>query len=236
MKIDVVFIYTAFFEILKALPLTLVLTFIPLVIGFGIGIITALVRIYKVKYIYRVLDFYVSFLRGTPILLHILVIYWGLPLVIDRLSVYFGWGFKSSSIPSLLIVLTAFSITAGAYMSEIIRSGLLSVNRGQIEAAYAIGMTTPQALWRIIVPQAVGVILPNLCNIFVGFLHTSSLAFTVSQMELLGKASVVASVSLKFLEAYIAAAFIYWGLTLLAEKLTSFLEKKVTVYNRGGVA
>ncbi|OPH58694.1 cysteine ABC transporter permease [Paenibacillus ferrarius] len=235
MKIDIYFIYTSFFEILKALPLTLVLTFIPLVIGFGIGLLTAFARIYKVKYVYRLLDFYVSFLRGTPILLHIFVIYFGLPLIIDRLSAYWGWSFKSSSIPSLLIVLTAFSITAGAYMSEIIRSGILSVDRGQIEAAYAIGMSTPQALWRIVAPQAIGVILPNLCNIFVGFLHTSSLAFTVSQMELLGKASIVASVSLKFLEAYIAAAFIYWGLTLLAERLTAFLEKKVTIYNRGGV-
>jgi L-cystine transport system permease protein len=236
MSIDVVFMYTAFFEILKALPLTLVLTFVPLIIGFGIGLVTAFARIYKVKYIYRLLDFYVSFLRGTPILLHIFLIYWGLPFIIDRLSAYYGWSFKSASIPSLLIVLTAFSITAGAYMSEIIRSGIMSVNRGQIEAAYAVGMSTTQALRRIVLPQAIGVILPNLCNIFVGFLHSSSLAFTVSQMELLGKANVVASVSLKFLEAFIAAAFIYWGLTLLAERLTAFLEKKVNAYNRGGVA
>ncbi|MEW9701362.1 amino acid ABC transporter permease [Paenibacillus sp. SI8] len=235
MSIDVVFIYTAFFEILKALPLTLVLTFVPLLIGFVIGVVTAFARIYKVKYIHRLLDFYVSFLRGTPILMHIFLVFWGLPLTIDRLSAHFGWGFKSASIPSLLIVLTAFSITAGAYMSEIIRSGILSVNRGQIEAAYSVGMSTTQALWRIVMPQAIGVILPNLCNIFVGFLHTSSLAFNVSQMELLGKANVVASVSLKFLEAFIAAAFIYWGLTLLVERLTAFLEKKVNAYNRGGV-
>lgn len=213
----------------------MIITVVPLIVGFFIGVGVALVRIYKVKPIYPLFDFYVSFLRGTPIILHVFVIYFGLPMLIDKLSSVFGWGIKTASIPILLFVLIGFSLAAGAYMSEIIRSGILSVDRGQLEAAYSVGMSTPQALVRVVLPQAIGVILPNLCNIFIGFLHTSSLAFTVSQMELLGKASVVASVNLKFLEAYIAAAIIYWGLTFLAERLTAFLEKRVTSYNRGGV-
>jgi L-cystine transport system permease protein len=234
-KLDVAFIYSSFFEILKALPLTMVITLVPLIIGFGIGIVVALVRIYKVRYIHRILGFYVSFLRGTPIILHVFVIYFGLPMLIDKLSIHYHWGIKTASIPILLFVLIGFSLAAGAYMSEIIRSGILSVDRGQIEAAYSIGMSTPQALLRVVLPQAIGTILPNLCNIFIGFLHTSSLAFTVSQMELLGKASVVASVSLKFLEAYIAAAVIYWGMTFLAERITAWLERRITSYSRGGV-
>ncbi|RNB87084.1 amino acid ABC transporter permease [Brevibacillus fluminis] len=236
MTIDVAFIISSFFEILKALPLTLVITIVPLIVGFFIGIGTALIRIYKVRYLYRLADFYVSFLRGTPIILHVFIIYLGLPMLIDHLSATFGWGFKSTSIPILLFVLTAFSLTAGAYMSEIIRSGILSVNRGQIEAAYSVGMSTTQSLYRIVMPQAIGVILPNLCNLFIGFLHTSTFAFMVSQMELLGKANVVASVSLKFLEAFIAAALIYWGMTVIAEWLTAFLEKRITAYNKGGMA
>ncbi|MNP54128.1 L-cystine transport system permease protein TcyM [compost metagenome] len=71
---------------------------------------------------------------------------------------------------------------------------------------------------------------------FVGFLHGSTLAFTVSQMDILGKADVVASVSLKFLEAFIAAAFIYWGLTIIAERITALLERRVAVYSKGGVS
>ncbi|MFB0842193.1 amino acid ABC transporter permease [Paenibacillus oleatilyticus] len=235
MSIDIGFIVTAFFEILDALPLTLVITIVPLLFGFVIGVATALIRMYKVKVLHRIADAYVSFLRGTPVILHVFLIYWGLPMLIDKLSTHYGWGIKTASIPILSFVLTAFSLTAGAYMSEIIRSGLLAVNRGQIEAAYSVGMSTPQALRRIVLPQAIGVILPNLCNLFVGFLHTSTFAFTVSQMELLGKASVVASNNLKFLEAFIAAALIYWGITVVAERLTAYLEKKVTKYNRGGV-
>ncbi|KKX53221.1 MULTISPECIES: amino acid ABC transporter permease [Brevibacillus] len=236
MTIDIPFIITCFFEIVTALPLTLVITVIPLIIGFGIGVVTALMRIYKVRFLHRIADFYVSFLRGTPVVLHVLIIYFALPLLIAKLSDQFGWGIDTASIPILVFVLTAFSLTAGAYMSEIIRSGILSVNQGQVEAAYAVGMSTRQALWRIVLPQAIGIILPNLCNLFIGFLHTSTFAFTVSQMELLGKANVVASVNLKFLEAFIAAALIYWGMTIIAERITAFLEKRVTAYNRGGIA
>ncbi|MDQ0201522.1 amino acid ABC transporter permease [Neobacillus ginsengisoli] len=235
MTIDIPFIFTALLEILKALPLTLVITIVPLVIGFGIGVVIAMIRLYKVRLLHRIADFYVSFLRGTPIILHIMLIYLGLPIVIDRLCKYYGWGFKTNSIPVLVFVLTAFSITAGAYMSEIIRSGILAVNRGQIEAAYSVGMSSSQAMRRIVLPQAFAVTLPNLCNIFVGFLHTSSIAFIVSQKELNGAANIVASNNLKFLEAYIAAAIIYWTMTIMAESFTAFLEKRVTLYNRGEV-
>ncbi|WP_408892684.1 amino acid ABC transporter permease [Paenibacillus taichungensis] len=236
MSIDINFIYTSFFQILKALPLTLVITIVPLIAGFGIGLVTALIRIYKVAWVYRIADFYVSFFRGTPMLMHLFLIYYGIPLIIDKLAARYGWAFQSSSIPILVFVLFAFSLTAGAYMSEIIRSGILAVDTGQMEAAHAVGMSTPQALRRIILPQAVGAVLPNLCSMFVGFLHGSTLAFTVSQMDILGKADVVASVSLKFLEAFIAAALIYWGLTVIVERITALLERRVAVYSKGGVS
>lgn len=236
MSIDFNFIYASFFQILKALPLTLVITIVPLIAGFGMGVVTALVRIYKVPWVYPIADFYVSFFRGTPMLMHLFLIYYGIPLIIDKLAARYGWAFQSSSIPILVFVLFAFSLTAGAYMSEIIRSGILAVDPGQLEAAHAVGMSTSQAMRCIILPQAVGAVLPNLCSMFVGFLHGSTLAFTVSQMDILGKADVVASVSLKFLEAFIAAALIYWGLTVIAERITALLERRVAVYSKGGVS
>jgi L-cystine transport system permease protein len=236
MKFDFPFMIVAFFEILKALPLTLVISIVPLLIGFVIGLAVTAIRLCKVKVIHRIAAFYVSFLRGTPMLLHIFIIYFGLPMLIDALSAKYGWKFHSSSIPILCFVLIAFSLTAGAYMSEAIRSGILSVNQGQIDAAYSVGMQTSQAMRRIVFPQALAASLPNLCSMFVGFLHASSLAFSVSLMEINGKASVVASTNWKFLEAYAAAALIYWGLTGIAEKLTRMLEKRISLYNKGGVA
>lgn len=235
MIIDVPFIWTAFVEILKALPLTLLITIGPLLGGLLIGIAVAAVRINSVKIITPIANVYVSFFRGTPAILHIMVIYLGFPLFINNLSSYYGWGFNANSIPIVVFVLIALSFTAGAYMSEIIRSGLLAVEKGQIEAAYAIGMNRFQSMKRIVFPQAFALSLPNLCNIFIGFLHTSSIAFIVSQKELNGAANIVASNNLKFLEAYIAAALIYWMLTMLIEGITALLERKLTVYNRGGV-
>ncbi|SFJ77070.1 amino acid ABC transporter permease [Thermoflavimicrobium dichotomicum] len=236
MNIDFRFIVTAFFEIMKALPLTLVITTVPLLIGFAIGIGTALIRLYKVKVIYKIADFYVSFLRGTPLILHIYIVYLGLPLLFDVLAEKWGWSIRSNSIPLIVFVFVAFSLNAGAYMSEIIRSGILAVNKGEIEAAYSIGMTTSQAMKRIVLPQALMISLPNLCNMFVGLLHGSSLAFSISLMELNGKANVVASTNWKFLESFIAAAVIYWGMTILAEKVTAILEKRLRMFIKGGVA
>ncbi|MCM3793071.1 amino acid ABC transporter permease [Priestia megaterium] len=235
MIIDVPFIWTAFVEILKALPLTLLITIGPLLGGLLIGIAVAAVRINSVKIITPIANVYVSFFRGTPAILHIMVIYLGFPLFINKISSYYGWSFNANSIPIVVFVLIALSFTAGAYMSEIIRSGLLAVEKGQIEAAYAIGMNRFQSMKRIVFPQAFALSLPNLCNIFIGFLHTSSIAFIVSQKELNGAANIVASNNLKFLEAYIAAALIYWMLTMLIEGITALLERKLTVYNRGGV-
>ena len=236
MTIDIPFIWVAFKEIIKALPITLILTIVPLLTGFIIGIGVALVRIYKVKYLYRIANGYVSFFRGTPIIMHIMVIYFGFPLLLDQISLKFDLGIQTNKIPIILFVLIALTLAAGSYLSEIIRSGIISVSNGQMEAAYSVGMTKFQAMIRIILPQALAQSIPNFTNIFVGFLHTSSIAFLVSQKEVTGAANIVASVNLKFLEAFIAAGIIYWGITILVEGISFLLEKKVTAYNRGGVS
>ncbi|MEH7495763.1 amino acid ABC transporter permease, partial [Neobacillus niacini] len=209
---------------------------VPLLTGFIIGIGVALVRIYKVKYLYRIANGYVSFFRGTPIIMHIMVIYFGFPLLLDQLSIRFDLGIQTNKIPIILFVLIALTLAAGSYLSEIIRSGIISVSNGQMEAAYSVGMTKFQAMIRIILPQALAQSIPNFTNIFVGFLHTSSIAFLVSQKEVTGAANIVASVNLKLLEAFIAAGIIYWGITILVEGISFLLEKKVTAYNRGGVS
>lgn len=235
MTIDIPFIWEALKEIIKAFPTTLILTIIPLVVGFLIGLGVALIRVYQVKFLYQIANGYVSFLRGTPIIMHIMLIYFGLPLMIDYFIKLFDLKIQSNSIPIILFVLIALSLAAGAYLSEIIRSGIISVSNGQMEAAYSFGMNKFQAVYRIILPQALAQSIPNFTNIFVGFLHTSSIAFLVSQKEVTGAANIVASTNLKFLEAYIAAGLIYWGMTMLVEWISFLIEKKATFYSRGGV-
>lgn len=236
MKLDPSFIWTAFLQLLPAIPTTLIITAVSVLAGFFIGLFVALVRIYKVPVLSQIASGYVTFIRGTPMLTHLLLIYFGLPMLLDALSSRLGWGFHSASIPMIWFAFISFSITAGAYMAEVIRSGLLAVNRGQLEAAYAVGMTTWQAMRRIVFPQALAVSLPNLSNSVIGMLHGSTLAFTVSVVDINAKAQIVASTNWKFFEAYLAAAAIFWGLTVLIERLTARLEKRINLYNRGGVA
>jgi L-cystine transport system permease protein len=235
LTIDIPFIWTALKEIVMALPVTMMLTLVPLLVGFLIGLIVALIREYEVKGLTAIANGYVSFLRGTPIIMHIMLIYFGLPLLIDTIAQNFGVESRSHLIPISIFVVLALSLSAGAYLSEVIRSGITSVSKGQVEAAYSVGMNTFQVMVRIVLPQALAQSIPNFTNIIIGFLHTSSIAFIVSQKELTGAANIVASTNLKFLEAFIAAGIIYWVLTILIEGLSSLTEKKATAYMRGGV-
>lgn len=236
MAIDFPFIWVAFKEIAKAIPLTLVLAIVPVVIGFFIGLAVSLIREYKVKGLYSIANGYVSFFRGTPAIMHIMLIYYGIPLVLEKIIISLNLSFQTNSIPILLYVLLALSLTAGAYLSEVIRAGISSVAKGQMEAAYSIGMNTFQAMGRILFPQALAKSIPNLTNISIGFLHMTSIAFLVSQKELTGSANIVASSNLKFLEAFIAAGLIYWGLSIIFEGISYFIEKRAKEYSKGGVA
>ncbi|MFD1953063.1 amino acid ABC transporter permease [Paenibacillus thailandensis] len=236
MKLDPGFIWTAFIQLQSAIPTTLAITVVSVLCGFIIGTATALSRIYRVPVLSQLSAGYVTFIRGTPMLTHLLLIYFGVPMIVDGLAAQLGLEWNSAKIPMIAFAFISFSITAGAYMSEVVRSGLLAVDRGQIEAAWSVGMTTPQALRRIVFPQALAASLPNLSNSVIGMLHGSTLAFTVSVVDLNAKAQIVASTNWKFFEAYLAAALIFWGLTILIERIAGVIERRINLYSRGGVA
>ncbi|USB34954.1 amino acid ABC transporter permease [Paenibacillus sp. YPG26] len=236
MQLDPQFILTAFMYLFQALPITLLITAVSLIGGFIIALPVALVRINRVPVLSQIASVYVTVIRGTPMLMHLFLIYYGLPILIDSVSQRLNLGFTSVSIPIVYFVFIAFSLTAGAYMSEVIRSGIQAVDRGQIEAAYSVGMTPAQTFKRIVLPQALAVSLLNLSSEVIGMLHGTTLAFTVSVTEINGRANIVASTNWKFFEAYIAAALMFWGLTVLIERVTARIERKINTFNRGGVA
>ncbi|KKC48597.1 MULTISPECIES: amino acid ABC transporter permease [unclassified Paenibacillus] len=236
MNLDPSFIWTAFLELLPAVPTTLILTLVSVVCGLSAGTALALLRYFRVPVLGRLAAGYVTVIRGTPMLTHLLLIYAGLPLLIDGLSQQYGWGWNSAQIPMIGFAFLSFSVTASAYGSEVIRSGLLSVNRGQLEAALSVGMTTAQALRRIVFPQALAASVPNLSNFVIGMMHASTLAFVVSVVDINAQAEIVASTNWKFFEAFLAAAAIFWGLTIVLERISALVERRINLYNRGGVA
>ncbi|SOC40730.1 amino acid ABC transporter permease [Ureibacillus acetophenoni] len=231
MQLDIPFIWTAFTEIIKALPLTLIIAIAPILIGLLIGIAVAFLRMNPIKILTPIANFYVSFYRGTPVIMHIMIIYFGVPILFES-----TFGISLNFVPIAVFVIIALALNAGAYLSEIIRSGILSVSKGQIDAAYSIGMTTSETLRRIVLPQAFASAIPNLTNIIIGFLHATSIAFLVSVKELTGAANIVASSNLKFLEAFIAVGIIYWGITIIIELFAQLIERKITAYSNTGVA
>jgi His/Glu/Gln/Arg/opine family amino acid ABC transporter permease subunit len=175
---------------------------------------------------------YVSFMRGTPLLVQIFLSYYGIPLVLRYLSSLYGWKIDISSIQAIAFMYVSFSLNVGAYLSETIRAAILSVGKGQIEAAESLGMTTAQSLWRIVIPQAAVVAIPNLGNTFIALLKDTSLAFAASVPEIIGQAKIAAARSSKFFEAYIIAALMYWFICIVFERLLNTGEKHLRRYER----
>jgi L-cystine transport system permease protein len=154
------------------------------------------------------------------------VVYYTLPAVLSRLDP----GISLRHTPSLFYAVVTFTFYMAAYSSETIRSALGSVDKGQLEAAYSVGMTGAQGLWRIIIPQAFVVAIPNLGNTFIGLLKGTSLAYYVGVMEIMGCATAEAGNGFNFLEAYAVAALIYWMLNIVFEKIFIFAENKIKLH------
>ncbi len=157
---------------------------------------------------------YVAFIRGTPLLVQVLIIVYGLPQL----------GVK---LPRLTMCVVALVINSGAYMAELIRAGLQSVERGQVEAAESLGMTGSQTMLYIILPQAVKVTLPAMGNEFVAIIKESSILYAVGVYELTYQAYKLASVNYYYIETLIVAALIYFVLTYAATKLLGLLERRM---------
>jgi L-cystine transport system permease protein len=217
-------------ELLAAVPLTLQITVVSLFLALAVGLATALLRLYQVPVLKQLAALYVSFTRGTPLLVQIYLSYYGLPKVLDHLQGRYGWALDVSGIPAIAYIYFAFTLNVGAYSSETIRAAILSVDKGQLEAALAIGMTRLQAMRRIVLPQALTVALPSFGNTAIALVKDTSLAFLVSVVELMGKAKILGARGFQFFEVYVVAALVYWGVCLLIERAVAALERRVRRY------
>lgn len=206
-------------DLLGYLPITLYLTLASMAIAVVIGGIFAVVLVNKVPVLTQIIQVIMSFFRGTPPIVQLLLIYFGLPQI---LPIATGMSAETASI-------LTFSLNTAAYLAEVFRAALVSVDEGQVEAAMTVGLTYGQTLRGIVLPQAVRNAIPGTGNTFVGLLKNSSLAFTIGVVELLAQGKLFASNSLKFFEAYFAVALIYWALTILYSLLQNWYEKRLAV-------
>ena len=186
-------------------------------IGLVLALVLALMRLSRRRWLSSIARVYISIVRGTPLLVQLFVIFYGLPslgVVIDP------W-------PSAIV---AFSINVGGYAAEVIRAAILSVPKGQWEAAYMVGMSHRRALTRIILPQAARVSVPPLSNTFISLVKDTSLASLILVTELFREAQQVAAFSLQFMALYLEAALLYWIICLVLSSGQGVLEKRLDRY------
>ncbi|KMY53293.1 ABC transporter permease [Bacillus sp. FJAT-27231] len=214
--------------VLKGVPWTLTIAIIAMIVGLLFGLLIALVRIYKVPLLNQLSILYISFIRGTPLIVQLYVFFYGVPVLFDYLNPRFGWELNADNISPLIYALIAYSINTAAYQAEIFRGAINATSAGQMEAAYSVGMTTAQGLYRIILPQAFLIALPNLGNLFINLIKATSLAFAVKVMEILAISRIIANDGYRFLEMYLVASIIYWAICLACEIIFAKLEGKMS--------
>lgn len=193
---------------------TIPLTLISFALGLSLGFIVALVRLYGPKPLQYIVRFYVWLIRGTPLLVQLFLIFYALP----------GVGITLDAFPAAVI---GFTLNIGAYTSEVIRATLLSVPKGQWEAAHSISMSWIQALRRIIIPQAARIAVPPLSNTFISLVKDTSLASVITVPEMFLAAQRIAAVTYQPLILYTEAAIIYLLISSVLSALQTRLENKL---------
>ncbi|EFR48257.1 ABC transporter, permease protein [Helicobacter canadensis MIT 98-5491] len=202
------------------------------ILGAILGLILSLIRIYRVPILFQLATLYISFFRGIPVLVQIFLAYYGIPLVLRYFNHQYGLNIDISGIDAIYFMYLVYALYCSAYLSEIFRSSILSIDKGQLEAAYSVGMNTTQALFIIILPQSMLLALPNILNFFIILIKETSLVFAASVPEIMGIATLEADRSSKFLEVYIIAALIYWVISIFLEKSFAILETKLLSYKK----
>lgn len=205
---------TKFPAFMEGVEITLQLALFTVLFGSLLGLVVAVCRRTRLLPLRWLMNAYVAFIRGTPLLVQVLLVVYGLP----QLGIRF---------PRMTLCIIALVINSGAYMAELIRAGLQSVEKGQVEAAESLGMSSGQTMLYIILPQAVKVTLPAMGNEFVAIIKESSILYAVGVYELTYQAYKLASVNYYYIETMIVAALIYFVLTYVATKLLGLLERRM---------
>ncbi len=199
---------------LKGAYYTLYITIVSMLFGLMIGLVVAVARLKGNRPVRWLARSYVSIIRGTPVLVQIAVIYYGL----DDYGISFG---------SLTAACLALSINTGAYLSETFRGAILAVPKGQTEAAYATGMSPGQTMWRIILPQAVRIAIPPMGNTFVGMLKETSLVSVIGVSELMRQAQLLQAQYLRYMPFLLEIGIMYWIMSIGFSAILERVEKRL---------
>jgi polar amino acid transport system permease protein len=216
-KIDTAFLAQWAPYILGGIGITIFVSVVSIVFAIVFAILGALGRMATRPVLYALASFYVSLVRGTPLIVQILFIFLALP------QIYSGFAL----VPTIILGIFALSFNYGAYMTEIFRAGIQAVPRGQTEAASALGMTDGVTMRRVILPQAIRIVTPAIGNEFIAMTKDSALVSLMAVQELLWRAQRVGQSNFRSLETLLLAAAVYWFLTVIFSFFQDRLEKRM---------
>ena len=220
---DIDYIVKTFLETLKGVPITLIIMIVAMVLSFLPALFLALGQIYKVRGVRSFSLVYLAFIRATPPILLILFFYSLFPSLLNQLLKSIGSDFDIFKLDPLYYAFIIYSLMTVGSLSEILRSAILTVDKGQLEAAHAIGLTTTQSYLRIVFPQALRSALPNLANLVINIVKGTSLVFVMTIKDITAIARVEASYGYQYFESYfviflqyiLICGLIQWGFSLL---------------------
>ena len=211
----------SFFQILiPGIKITIPLTILSFAVAFIIAVLVALVQYADVPVLKQISRFYIWIIRGTPLLVQLYVVFYGLPSV-------------GITIPPFPCAVAVFGLNEGAYMAEAVRGSLEAVPTGQVEAGYCVGMNYVQIIRRIVMPQALRTAFPSLSNSFISMLKGTSLAASITVVDMFRRAQIINAVIHQPLWLYLEAAFIYLLFCTVLTWIQNICEKRLNAY--GGV-
>ena len=209
-------VFDALPRIIEKLPTTLFLTLGGALFGLVLALIFAIVKINRVKVLYPIQALFVSFLRGTPILVQLMLTYYGIPIALKVINQRFGTAFNINAIPASIFAVVAFAFNEAAYASETIRAAILSVSEGEIDR-------------RVIIPNAAVVATPTLINSLIGLTKGTSLAFSAGVVEVFAQAQILGGSDYRYFERFISVALVYWVVNIMIEQFGRFIERKMAI-------
>lgn len=229
-SLNIPFLIDTFWVALSGVPVALLVTVVAMAIAVPIGFFLALTRINKIPVLNQIAKVYVSFVRGTPIIIQIFVLYSFIPIFLNSIFTKYNIDYPIYDIHPIWYAFIIFSFNTVAVLIEVFRSALGTVDRGQLEAAHSVGLTTKQAYVRIIIPQALVSALPNLTTATVNLIKATSLGYAISLQEITLKAKVEANLGYNYLEAYIDIFIVYLIICIAVEQLFKWWEKRLSRY------
>ena len=205
----------------KGIPATVCVSLIAIVIGAALGLLLALCSQTRSKILQVIAKVYVDIIRGTPMLAQALIMAYGVPWLLQSWGIDFTW--PQMVLPAIIVC----GCNSAAYMSEVIRSGIQAIDKGQMEAARSLGMSHGMAMRLVIIPQAIRIILPAFCNEFVTLIKETSVLGYVGVVEILRRGQLWNSSSFETFPAYIGGALAYMVLTIPLSKLINGYERRM---------